>query len=144
MMMLLRHIHLRMFSYELHILVKSLDACHIGLCVICEFHLVSSADALGAPIKVTHIYRASNLAGDCMEAGLPSLHSFAGALWSKCKMYDIFALHLLDYAQCYVAASLSVHRDASELSEKPSERSPEHLSLDHAVWLSAYRCIIKV
>ena len=138
MMMLLRHIHLRMFSYELHVLVKSLDACHIGLCVICEFHLVSSADALGAPIKVTHIYRASNLAGDCMEAGLPSLDWFSGTFRCEGQMNDLAAFHLPDDTQGYIASPLSVYRYTAKFSEEPSERTPEKFSLDHAVRLSAH------
>ena len=142
MMMLFGHIHLRMFTYELHILVKSLNACHISLCVICEFHLVASADALCSPIEISHIYRTSHLACNCVETCLPSFDWLACSFRCESEMNDILALHFLDDAEGNVAAPFSVNRNASKLTEKPSERAPEHFALDHTVRFATYRCII--
>ena len=138
------YVHLRMFCDKVHFLIKCLYPCHVSSCVIGKFHLLSSADALGAPVEVAHVYRAANLSCDGVESCLPTFYRLACAFWSQCQMDDLLCLHLLDYAECDIAASLSVHRDASHLAEQPSERAPEQFAFDHAVRLSAYRYIIKV
>ena len=127
-----------MLSDKVHFLVKSLNASHIGLCVIRKFYLLSAADALCAPVKISHVYRTSYLTGDCVETCLPSLYRLASSFRSKSEMYDRSALHFVDYAKCNIAATFSVYRNSSHLAEKPSEWSPEHFSLYHAVRLAAY------
>ena len=127
-----------MFSDKVHLLIKSLDAYHVSLCIICQFDLVTSADAFGPPVEISHVYRTSHLACDSVETCLPSFYRFACTLRSKSEMYDIFALHLLDYAESHIAASFSVHRYTSHLSQKPSKRPYKEFSLHHAVRLTAY------
>ena len=131
-----------MLSDKVHFLIESLNACHIGFCVIRKFYFLSAADALCTPVEVSHIHRTSYLACDSMETCLPSLHWLASAFRCECKVDDRRLLHLVDYAECNVAASLSVYRNTSELAEKPSEWTPEKLALDHAVRLSSDRYII--
>ena len=133
-----------MLSDEVHFLVESLDACHVGLCIIGKLDLLTAAHSLGSPVEIAHIDGTSDFACYSMETGLPTLHGLACAFRCKCKMYDLLCLHLLDYAESHIASSLSVNRDSSHLAEKPSERTDEQLSLYHAVWLSAYRHVIKV
>ena len=127
-----------MLSDKVHVLIEGLNACHVSFWVIRKFYFLSTADALCSPIEISHVYRASYLAGDCVETCLPSLDRLAGSFRSKRKMNDRSALHFVDHAKCNIAATLSVNRNTSKLAEEPSERSPEHFSLDHAVWLSAY------
>lgn len=127
-----------MFSDKVHLLVEGLYALHVCSCIVGKFYLLAAADALCAPVEVTHVYRAANFAGDCVESGLPSFYRLACSLRSEREVYDLACLHLLDYAEDYVAASLSVNRDTSELAEKPSERAPEKLTFHHAVRLAAY------
>ena len=131
-----------MLSDKVHFLIKSLNASHVGLRVIRKFYFLSTAYALCTPVEVSHIYRTSYLARDSMETCLPSLHWLASAFRCECKVYDRRLLHLVDYAECNVAASLSVYRNTSEFAEKPSEWTPEKLALDHAVRFSADRYII--
>ena len=138
------YVHLRMFCDKVHFLIKFLYSGHVRSCIFGEFHLLSSADALGSPVEITHVYRASYLSCDGVESCLPALYRLACAFRSKGQMDGLLCLHLLDYAERGIAASLSVHRDASHLAEQPTERAPEQFSLDHAVRLSAYRYIIKV
>ena len=133
-----------MLSDKVHFLIKSLNASHVGLRVIRKFYFLSTAYALCTPVEVSHIYRTSYLARDSMETCLPSLCRLAGAFRSKSKVNDRCSLHFIDNAEGYAAASLSVYRYASKLAEKPSERAPEKLALDHAVRLAAYRHIIEV
>ena len=125
-----------MLTDKVHFLIKSLNACHIGFCIICKFYFLSAADALCAPVKVSHIHRASYLACDSVESCLPSLYWLACAFWCKSKVYNRSSFHFINYAEGYVAASLSVDRYAAEFTEKPSERSPEKFALDHAVWFT--------
>ena len=99
---------------------------------------------LGAPVEVSHVHRTSHLACDGVESCLPALYRLAGTLRCKSKMGNGKTLHLLDHAEGHVASPLSVHRDASQLAEQPSQRTPEQFSLHHAVRLSAHRHIIKV
>ena len=106
-----------MLSDKVHFLIKSLNACHIGFCIICKFYFLSAADALCAPVEISHIYRTSNLACDSVEACLPSLDWLACAFRCKSKVYNRSSLHLIDYAESYVATSFSVYRDAAELAE---------------------------
>ena len=87
-----------MLSDKVHLLIKSLNACHVGLCIIRKFYFLSTTDALCAPIEISHIYRTSYLACDCVEACLPSLYWLACSFWSKCKMHNRRALHFVDYA----------------------------------------------
>ena len=127
-----------MLSDEMHLLVKSLNACHVGFRVISELHLLATADMLGAPVEIPHIHRASYLASDGVESCLPALYRLACSFWSKREMCCRKGFHLLDHAQGYITASLSVNRYAAELAKKPSERTYEKFSLYHAVRLSAY------
>ena len=127
-----------MLSDKVHFLIESLNACHIGFCVIRQFYFLSTAYPLCTPIEISHIDWTSYLACNSMETCLPSLHWLACSLRCKSKVYDRSILHLVDYAECNVAASLSIYRNAAELAEKPAEWSPEKLTLDHAVWLAAY------
>ena len=127
-----------MLSDKVHVLIEGLNACHVSFWVIRKFYFLSTADALCSPIEITHVYRASYLAGDCVETCLPSLDWLACAFRCKSKVYNRSSLHLIDYAEGYVAASLSVDRNSSEFAEKPSERSPEKFSLNHTVRLSAH------
>ena len=127
-----------MLSDKVHVLIKGLNACHVGLCVIRKFNFLSSAYALCAPVEISHVYRTSHLAGNCMEACLPALYRLACAFRSKCQMHYGSPFHLIDDAESHIAASLSVHRNASQLAQKPSERTPEKFSLDHAVRLAAH------
>ena len=133
-----------MLAYKLHLLIERLYSCQICLWIVSKLYLVTSADALCAPIEISHINRTSDFACNCMESCLPALYRLAGSFWCQSKVYDLLSLHLLDDTEGYVAASLSVYRNASHLSEKPSERSPEQFSLDHAVWFAAYGYIVKV
>ena len=127
-----------MLSDKVHFLIKSLNACHIGFCIICKFYFLSAADALCAPVEISHIYRTSYLACDSVEACLPSLDWLACAFRCKSKVYNRSSLHLIDYAEGYVAASLSVDRNTAEFAQKPSEWSPEKLTFNHAVRLATY------
>ena len=133
-----------MLSDKVHFLIKSLNACHVGFCVIRKFYFLSAAYSFCAPVEVSHVDRTSNLACDGVETSLPSLYRLACSFRCESKVYDRSLLHLIDNAEGYVAASLSVNRYATELAEKPSEWAPENLSLDHAVRFSSYRHIIKV
>ena len=138
------NVHLRMLADEVHFLVHCLDAYYVCSCVVCQLNLMAAADTLCAPVEITHVYRTSHLACDSMETCLPSLDRLTCTFRCECKVNDLLRLHLLDDAESDVATSFSVYRDSSHLAEKPSERAPEKLSLDHAVRLSADRCIIKV
>ena len=131
-----------MFSGKMHFFIKRLDTCHISLCIIRKFNFMTTADAFCSPVEISHIYRTSYLTRNCVEAGLPTFYRLACSLWCKCKVYNRSPLHLIDYAESYVASSFAVNRNASKLAQKPSERSPEKFSLDHAVRLSTNRCII--
>ena len=126
-----------MLTDKVHFLIKSLNACHIGFCIICKFYFLSAADALCAPVKVSHIHRASYLACDSVESCLPSLYWLACAFWCQSKVYNGSFLHFVDYAEGNVATSFSVYRYTAQFAEKPSEWAPEKLTLDHAVWLAA-------
>jgi hypothetical protein len=72
-----------------------------------------------------------------MESCLPSLHWLACAFRCESEVYHRSSLHFIDYTDSYIAASLSVDRYAAEFAEEPSERTPEKLTLDHAIWLAA-------
>ena len=133
-----------MLAYKVHFLVDFLDAGHVCLCIICEFYLLSAADTLCAPVEITEIYRTAEFACYCMEACLPSFYRLAGSFRCKGKVRDFLALHFLDDAEYDIAAALSVNRNSSKFAEQPSERTPEHLSFDHAVRLTTYRHVIKV
>ena len=65
-----------MFSYKMHFLVKGLDACHIGFCVICKLHLLTAAHTFGPPVEISHIHRTAHLACDGVETGLPEENIF--------------------------------------------------------------------
>ena len=131
-------VHFRMFADKVHLLIQCLYALHVCSCIVSQLDLVAATDALCAPVEVAHVYRATYLAGDCVEAGLPSFDRLTCSFWSKCKVHNLTCLHFLDHAQNYIAASLSVYRDSSELALKPSEWSPEKFSLYHAVRLTAH------
>ena len=133
-----------MFSDKMHLLIEGLDALHVGSCIVSQLDLLAAADALCTPVEVSHVYWASDLAGDCVESCLPSLYRLACSLRCKCKVHYLAGLHFPDDAEDNVAASLSVNRDTSELTEKPSERTPEELSLYHAVRLATYGNVIKI
>ena len=137
-------VHFRMFADKVHLLIQCLYALHVCSCIVSQLDLVAATDALCAPVEVSHVYRATYFMGDSVEACLPSLARLTCAFRCKCKVYYLACLHFLDYAEDDVAASLSVHRNASELAQKPSEWSPEKFSLYHAVRLTADRYIIKV
>ena len=126
-----------MFSDKMHLLIEGLDALHVGSCIVSQLDLLAAADALCAPVEITHVYRTSDLAGDCVESCLPSLHRLTCSFRCECKVHYLAGLHLPDDAEDNVAASFSVYRDTSELTEKPSERPPEKLSFYHAVRLAA-------
>ena len=127
-----------MLADQVHFLIHLLYALHVGSCVVCQLNLVAAADTFCAPVEISHVNRTSYLAGDCVETGLPSFHRLACSFRSKCQVHDLACLHLPDYAEDNVAASLSVDRDASKLTEQPSERAPEKLTFHHAVRLAAY------
>ena len=127
-----------MFSDKVHLLVEGLYALHVCSCIICQLNLVATADALCAPVEISHVNRTSNFAGDCVEAGLPSFYRLACSFWSKCQVDYLACLHFLDDTEDNVAASLSINRDTSKLAEQPSERTPEKLTFHHAVRLAAY------
>ena len=131
-----------MLSYEMHLLVKSLNTCHVSLRIVSEFYLLTAADVLCSPVEISHIYRTSDFACYCVETCLPTLYRLACSLWSKCQMCCRESFHLLDYAESDVAASLSVHRNSTKLSQKPSERTDKHFTFYHAVRLTAHRRII--
>ena len=131
-----------MLSHEMHLLVKSLDTCHVSSSIISKFHFLTAADVLCSPVEISHIYRTSDFACYCVETCLPTLYRLTGSLRCKCQMYDLLGLHLLDHTKSDVAASLSVHRNATKLSQKPSERTDKHFTFYHAVRLTAHRHII--
>ena len=135
---LLCYIHLRMLADKVHFLIHGLYALHVCSCIVGQLNLLATADALCTPVEVTHVYRASYLACNCVEACLPSSYRLACSFWCKRKMNHLAGFHLLDDAEDDVAASLSVNRYAAHLAEKPSERSPEEFSFHHAVRLSAH------
>ena len=127
-----------MLADKMHFLVQRLDSGHVRSCVVSKLYLLSAADALCTPIEVAHVYRTSYLACNRMETGLPSFHRLSGAFRCEGKMHDLAAFHLFDDAEGYIASPLSVYRYTAKFSEKPSERTPEKLSLDHAVRFSAH------
>ena len=127
-----------MLSDKVHVLVKSLNACHVGLCIIREFYFLSAAYSFRAPVKISHIYRASNLTCYGMETCLPSLYRLACAFRCEGEVYYRSSFHFIDYAQGNIAASFPVNRYAAKLAEKPSKRAPEKFSLDHTVRLTSY------
>ena len=127
-----------MLADKVHLLIQCLYALHVCSGIVSQLDLVAAADTLCAPIEIAHVYRTSYFAGDCVETGLPSSDRLACSFRCKCKVDDLACLHLLDDAEDNIAASLSVYRDSSKLAEKPSERSPEQLTLHHAVRLAAY------
>ena len=133
-----------MLSDKVHFLIQSLYACHVGFSIVCKFHFMSTADPLGSPVEIAHIYRTSYLSCDSVESCLPTLYRFARAFRGKSEMYDRCPFHLVYHAESHVTSSLSVYRDSSHLAKQPSERAPEKFSLYHAVRLSAYRYIVKV
>ena len=109
-----------MLSDKVHFLIKSLNACHVGFCIIRKFYFLSAAYSFCAPVEVSHIDGTSDLACDGMETCLPSLHRLACSFRCKSKVYDRCILHLVDYADGHVASPLSVNRYATELAQKPS------------------------
>ena len=131
-------VHFRMFADKVHFLIQCLYALHVCSCVVSQLDLVAATDALCAPVEVAHVYRATYLAGDCVEACLPSFDRLACSLRSKRKVHYLTCLHFLDHAQNYIAASLSVYRYSTELAQKPTEGAPEKFTLYHAVWFSAH------
>ena len=132
------NVQLRMLADKVHLLIKSLNACHICLSIICELYLMAAAHALCTPVEISHVYRTADLTGDSVETGLPTLYRLACSLWCKCKVNDLLCLHLSDYAECYTAASLSVDRNTTHLTEKPAERTYEKIALHHAVRFSSH------
>ena len=131
------NVHFRMLADKVHFLIHCLYALHVRSCVVSQLYLLAAADALCAPVEVAHVYWAAYLAGDCVEAGLPSFDRLACSFRSKRKVYYLTCLHFLDHAQNDIAASLSVYRYSTELAQKPSEWSPEKFSLYHAIRLTA-------
>ena len=127
-----------MFSDKVHFLIEGLDALHVGSCIISQLDLLAAADALCTPVEISHVYRTADLAGDSMESCLPSLHRLAGSFRCECKVHYLACLHLLYYAEDDIAASLSVNRNTSKLTEQPSEWAPEKLALYHTVRLTAH------
>ena len=105
-----------MLADQVHLLIQSLYACHIGFCIIGQFDLLATAHTLGAPVEIAHIDRAADLACYSMEACLPSLYRLAGAFRREGKMHDFLCLHLFDDAEGNIASFLPVNRNASELS----------------------------
>ena len=92
-----------MLADKVHILIHLLYALHVCSCIICQLNLVATADALCTPVEISHIYRTSYFAGDCVEAGLPSFHRLAGSFRSKCQVDYFACLHLFDDAEDNVA-----------------------------------------
>lgn len=127
------HITLRMFSCKVHIFVNLLNAGHVSSCIVSELESLSSADMLGAPVKVSEIYRTSYLLCNGMETCLPSLHRLACSFGSDCKMNDIARFHLPYYAENQCGSIFPVNRKSTELTEQPSERAPEELLFYHAI-----------
>ena len=123
-----------MLSDKMHFLIKSLNACHVGFSVIREFYFLSTAYTLGPPVKISHIYRASNLTGYGMETCLPSFYRLACAFRCKGEVYDRSSFHLIDHAESYIASSLSVNWYASKFAEKPAERTPEKFAFIICQW----------
>ena len=109
-----------MLSDKVHVLIKSLNAYHVCLCVIRKFYLVSAADALRAPVEISHVYRTTYLACDSVESCFPTLYRLTGSFWCKGEMDCLLCLHLLDDAQDDVTAFLPVDRNAAKLAEEPS------------------------
>ena len=77
-----------MLPDKVHVLIKGLNACHVGLCVIRKFNFMSSAYTLGAPVEISHIHGTSYLTGNCVEACLPALYRLACAFRSERQMHD--------------------------------------------------------
>ena len=102
-----------MFSGEMHIFIKSLDTYNVSLCIVCELYFVSATDALGSPVEISHIYRASDSLGYGVEACLPSLYGLACAFRCKSEVDYRSPLHLIDDAESDVAASLTVYRNST-------------------------------
>ena len=127
-----------MLSDQVHFLIKSLNACHIGLCVIRKFYLLSAADAFCTPVEISHVYGTSDLTCYGMESCLPSLYRLACAFRCKCQVYHRRLFHFMDDAESNVAASLPVYRYAAKLAEQPSERTPEKFTFYHAVRFSSH------
>ena len=104
------NVHFRMLADKVHFLIHCLYALHVRSCVVSQLYLLAAADALCAPIEVTHVYGTSYFAGNCVEASLPSSDRLACSFRSKRKVYYLTCLHFLDHAQNDIAASLSVYR----------------------------------
>ena len=131
-----------MLAHEMHLLVKSLDTCHVSSSIISKFLFLTAADVLCSPVEISHIYRTSDFACYCVETCLPTLYRLACSFRSKCQMCCRESFHLLDDTKSYIAASLSVHWNAAKLSQKPSERTDKHFTFYHAVRLAAHRRIL--
>ncbi len=71
---------LRVLALEVHCFVDGLDSVGVSARVIRQLNLLADADALGLPVKKSHIDRASDLSCDEVVAGLPFLHGFSGSL----------------------------------------------------------------
>ena len=102
-----------MLAHEMHLLVKSLDTCHVSLRIVSEFYLLTAADVLCSPVEISHIDGASYFASYCVKTSLPSLYRLACSLWSKCKVYYLLSLHLSDDAENDIAAPFSVYWNTS-------------------------------
>ena len=76
-----------MFSDKVHVLIKSLNACHVGFCVIRKFYFLSAAYSLGTPVEIAHINRASHLFCYGVEACFPSFYWFSCAFRCEGEMY---------------------------------------------------------
>ena len=126
-----------MLADKVHIFIHLLDACKVCLRVVGKLYFLAATDSLGLPVEVTHLDRATDFTCDGMESCLPSLHRLACTLRCQSQVDDLFAFHLPDHTQHYVAAFLSVDRDASHLAEQPAKRSPEQFAFDHAVRLAS-------
>ena len=121
-------IALRVLALEVHCFVDRLDS--VGVCarVIRQLNFLADADALGLPVKKSHIDRASDLSCDEVVAGLPFLHGFSGSLGGDGEVELIHFLHLLDEALYHRGGAAPVHRNAADLAEEHPDRPEEKLA----------------
>ena len=114
-----------MFSGKMHVFIKRLDAYHVSFGIICQLDFLTAAYALCSPVEISHIYRTTYFAGNCVKSGFPAFDCLTCSLWCKCQVNDRSPFHFVDYTEYYIASPFSIYRDTAHLAQQPSEWSPK-------------------
>lgn len=88
-----------MFSHEMHLFIHFLYALHVGASIIGKFDFSSPTYMLGSPIKVSHVYWATDFASYGVETSLPTFDGFTCAFGSNGQVACLGFLHLMDGAK---------------------------------------------